>query len=72
MPAETPIAIRAERVRFSSSGSRVTAPVSFEAPEGALVAVLGGSGSGKTPLLLALAGRMRGWNGSLHISGRDH
>lgn len=71
MSTELPIAIQAERIRFSTRGQRVFAPVSFEAAEGSIVALLGRPGSGKTALMLALAGRMRGWNGAATVCGHD-
>jgi len=65
------IALRTERVRLSAKDRRVYPAISFEAPAGSLVALLGASGTGKTSLLLTLAGRMRGWNGVATVFGLD-
>ena len=43
--------------------------VTFEAPPGGLVAIEGPSGSGRTCLLLALSGRMRGTEGHAEVAG---
>jgi len=69
--SDTAIAIHAARVRLSSDGRAVYPAVTFEAPAGSVVAVLGASGTGKTSLLLTLAGRMRGWSGTLSVFGLD-
>lgn len=47
----------------------VFADVTFQAPPGALVAVHAGAGSGRTSLLLALAGRMRFTDGDATVAG---
>jgi ABC-type multidrug transport system ATPase subunit len=71
MGTDMPIAINVEQLRFAPGGKRSFAPVSFEAAPGDIVALLGGPGSGKTAMLLALAGRMRGWRGSVTVCGHD-
>ncbi|MFC7619982.1 ATP-binding cassette domain-containing protein [Microlunatus sp. GCM10028923] len=43
----------------------------FSVPRGGLAVVAGPSGSGRSALLLTLAGRMRGWTGALRVGGRD-
>ncbi|GAA1885728.1 ATP-binding cassette domain-containing protein [Streptantibioticus ferralitis] len=43
--------------------------VAFDAPPGSLIAVEGPSGSGRTCLLLALTGRMRGTEGHAEVAG---
>ncbi|MFC9145177.1 ATP-binding cassette domain-containing protein [Streptomyces bacillaris] len=45
--------------------------VGFSAPPGALVAIEGPSGSGRTCLLLALTGRMRATEGSARVGGLE-
>ena len=69
--SDTDIAIHAERVRLSSGGHRILPAITFDAAVGSIVALVGASGTGKTSLLLALAGRMRGWNGSIRVFGAD-
>jgi ABC-2 type transport system ATP-binding protein len=65
------IAVRAERLRLSSGGRTIYPAMTFQAPAGSLVALLGASGTGKTSLLLTLAGRMRGWHGTATVCGVD-
>lgn len=43
----------------------------FSVPQGGLAVVAGPSGSGRSALLLTLAGRMRAWTGALRVGGRD-
>ncbi len=43
--------------------------VTFEAPPGSLIAIEGPSGTGRTCLLLALTGRMRGTEGHAEVAG---
>ncbi|MFT4166251.1 MAG: ATP-binding cassette domain-containing protein [Microlunatus sp.] len=40
-------------------------------PRGRLAAIVGRSGSGRSALLLTLAGRMRGWTGWVRVAGYD-
>jgi ABC-2 type transport system ATP-binding protein len=69
--SETDIAVHTERVRLSAGDRRVYPPMTFDAPPGSIVALLGASGTGKTSLLLTLAGRMRGWHGAVTVFGAD-
>jgi ABC-type multidrug transport system ATPase subunit len=65
------IAVRAERVRLSAGDRRVYPATTFEIPAGTVATVLGASGTGKTSLLLTIAGRMRGWHGSASVDRID-
>jgi ABC-2 type transport system ATP-binding protein len=65
------IAVRAQRVRLSSGDRRVYPAMTFEIEAGSVTALLGASGTGKTALLLTIAGRMRGWHGDLAVCGLD-
>ncbi|MDR3687642.1 MAG: ATP-binding cassette domain-containing protein [Coriobacteriia bacterium] len=65
------IAVRAERVRLSGGDRRVYPATTFEIPAGSVAAFLGASGTGKTSLLLTIAGRMRGWHGCVEVDGVD-
>ena len=67
--SDIPTTIRTERLRLTSKGRRVYPPVTFQADAGSTVAILGAAGTGKTALLLTLAGRMRHWHGSAHVCG---
>lgn len=49
----------------------VYAQVDLSFRRGRLAAVVGRSGSGRSALLLTLAGRMRGWTGSCRVAGYD-
>ncbi|KAA0698055.1 ABC transporter ATP-binding protein [Neorhizobium sp. P12A] len=51
--------------------TRVLEGVSFTAPSGARLAVLGRNGMGKTTLLATLAGQTRRYGGSIRLGGTD-
>lgn len=68
---DTRPAITADRVRLSASARQVYPPLTFEVLPGSLAALLGASGTGKTALLLTIAGRMRGWHGRVDVCGLD-
>jgi len=67
----TESAVVARRLQLSTRQGPVFGPISFEAAVGAVTAVLGASGTGKTALLLTLAGRMRPSSGSASVLGLD-
>jgi len=71
MSNDTGAELRTQRLRLSSRARTVYPALTFEVRPGALAAVLGASGTGKTSLLLTLAGRMRGWHGSATVCGHD-
>src|SRR2546428_9477841 len=50
------IVLQAVTKRFTSAGTPAVADVSFEAPRGAITAVLGPSGAGKSTVLRIVAG----------------
>ncbi|WP_431679847.1 ATP-binding cassette domain-containing protein [Kitasatospora sp. KL5] len=62
-------AVRAEALSLRGARGWVYRDVEFEAPPGALVALEGEAGSGRTSLLLTLAGRMRPTGGSAAVDG---
>ena len=51
--------------------TEVLRDVSFEVPEGSVVALLGGNGSGKTTVLNALTGLIRPRSGSIKLAGHE-
>lgn len=60
--------IRLEHVSVSLSGRDVVSDLSFEAQAGALTAIVGPNGSGKTTTLRAMSGD-RAYRGNIEISG---
>src|SRR5215510_351224 len=52
-------------------GSHTLRNVAFEAPSGAVTAILGRNGVGKTTLLKCLAGLLPARSGSIHFDGKD-
>jgi ABC-type multidrug transport system ATPase subunit len=67
--SDVTIAIRTDRLRLSAKGRRVYPPVTLEVEAGSTVAIIGAAGTGKTALLLTLAGRMRHWHGTADMCG---
>lgn len=63
--------IVAQDLRLETPRGVVFDSISIEIPRGCLVAVTGQAGSGKSALLLALTGRMRGVTGQLTVDGHD-
>ena len=61
----------ARHLRLETPHSVVFEDVTAELPPGSLVAVAGKAGAGKSALLLALTGRMRGVTGDLMVAGFD-
>lgn len=71
-PTPTPTGyITATGLTLATSRGPVFEDVSFGFDKGALAVLGGPSGSGRSALLLALAGRMRGLTGSLRVAGFD-
>jgi len=63
-------ALQVDRVHAGYPGNPVLDGVDLEVPAGALVAVLGGSGCGKTTLLRAIAGFHPVDGGTIRLAGR--
>ncbi|HET9981586.1 MAG TPA: alpha/beta fold hydrolase [Ktedonobacterales bacterium] len=61
--------LRVEGLRAGYGPLDVLHDVSFEAPSGAIVAILGANGAGKTTLLRALTGLIRARGGSVSFAG---
>ncbi|MDJ1135346.1 ATP-binding cassette domain-containing protein [Streptomyces iconiensis] len=66
---DTGAAVSADGFGLKGPRGRVFSGVSFSADAGALLAVAGPSGSGRTCLLLALTGRMKATEGHAKIAG---
>jgi phospholipid/cholesterol/gamma-HCH transport system ATP-binding protein len=63
--------IRFDRVSFSYGARRVLHEVSFSAGFGEKIAILGGSGDGKTTILKLMLGLLRPESGKILIEGED-
>ncbi len=61
----------ARDLSLTTSRGEAFSQLNFELPRGSLGAVVGEAGSGKSALLLAMTGRMRGVTGSLTIDGES-
>jgi ABC-type multidrug transport system ATPase subunit len=64
-------ALEAKGLGLRAGGRTVYTGVDVEAPVGSVVVVRGRAGSGKTSLLLTLAGRMRPTTGELRVLGEE-
>jgi len=64
-------AVAARRLQLSTRQGPVFGPVTFDAAPGSVTVILGASGTGKTALLLTMAGRMRPSSGSASVLGLD-
>ncbi|WP_432549126.1 ATP-binding cassette domain-containing protein, partial [Kineococcus arenarius] len=65
------LAVRARDLTLRSGGRDVLTGVDVDVPVGSMLVVRGRTGSGKTSLLLTLAGRMRPTSGTLRVLGHD-
>ncbi|WP_432506369.1 ATP-binding cassette domain-containing protein [Kineococcus arenarius] len=65
------LAVRARDLTLRSGGRDVLTGVDVDVPVGSMLVVRGRAGSGKTSLLLTLAGRMRPTSGTLRVLGHD-
>lgn len=63
--------IEASRLSLITREGPVFSDLDFSVPRGGLGVIAGPSGSGRSALLLTLAGRMRGWTGALRVAGHD-
>jgi len=63
--------LRVDHLKVWYGVTEVLRDVSFEVPEGKVVALLGGNGSGKTTVLNALAGLIRPRQGSIAVKGEE-
>ncbi|BAH53180.1 thiol reductant ABC exporter subunit CydC [Rhodococcus opacus] len=66
-----PAEVVAKDLRCGWPGGQVTAPLDLDLPPGARVAIVGGSGSGKTTTLMTLAGLLPPVSGTVRVDGVD-
>jgi ABC-type multidrug transport system ATPase subunit len=69
--AKLPLDVCARDLRLVGPRGDVYGPVDLDVPAGWTMAVVGRQGSGRTSLLLTLAGRMRPTSGTLTVVGSD-
>eukprot|EP01035_Chromulina_nebulosa_P045864 gene45864-62114_t len=62
--------IEARDVSVAIAGKRIVGGVDFDAPPGAIAAIVGPNGSGKTTFLKALSGEFA-YTGHIALNGRD-
>lgn len=70
-PADGPGRLRAVGLRGGWPGGPVTEPVDLDLRPGSRVAIVGGSGSGKTTVLMTLAGLLAPRGGTVTLDGVD-
>jgi phospholipid/cholesterol/gamma-HCH transport system ATP-binding protein len=69
-PLDAPL-IELKDVRFGYGERAVLDGLSLSVPRGQILAVMGGSGNGKTSLLGLLGGRYAAWSGSVQVDGQE-
>jgi ABC-type multidrug transport system ATPase subunit len=70
-PIARPLGIHAVALQRAFGSVRAVDGVTFDAPTGAVTALIGPNGSGKTTLLLILAGLLRQDAGTVEVAGFD-
>ncbi len=63
--------IELKDVRFGYNERAVLDGLYLSVPKGQILAVMGGSGSGKTSLLSLISGKNKAWSGEIHIDGHN-
>jgi phospholipid/cholesterol/gamma-HCH transport system ATP-binding protein len=58
-------------VHFAYGGNPVLRGINLDVPRGKVVAIMGGSGCGKTTLLRAIGGQIRPTQGSVQVDGQE-
>jgi energy-coupling factor transporter ATP-binding protein EcfA2 len=69
---EQPPAVAATAISMRGPWGPVYGPVTFEIPRGGVTVLVGAPGSGRTALLMTLAGRMKPMGGTLDVLGHTH
>ena len=63
--------VRLENVRFAYGERAILRGISLSIPRGKVVAIMGGSGCGKTTLLRLIGGQERAVGGRVTVDGQD-
>ena len=63
--------VRLENVRFAYGERTILRDISLSIPRGKVVAIMGGSGCGKTTLLRLIGGQERAVSGQVTVDGQD-
>lgn len=66
-----PVAVHARGLRLDGKRGRIYGPIDLDLPTGSLTVLTGRAGTGKTSLLLSLAGRMNPSAGELTVLGYE-
>lgn len=67
----TDLLVELRDVRFAYGEREILHGVSLRIPRGKVVAIMGGSGCGKTTLLRLISGQVRATGGSVRVAGQD-
>ena len=70
-PEAAPLLVQARGLEMAGRESMVFGPLDFDIPQGNIGVLTGQQGSGRSALLLALSGRLKGVKGHLVINGED-
>ncbi|MDO8520330.1 MAG: ABC transporter ATP-binding protein, partial [Deltaproteobacteria bacterium] len=63
--------LQISQLSYSIDGKKILSDISFTLSEGDFAGLMGPNGSGKTTVIRALSGVIRGYDGVLSLSGRD-
>ena len=63
--------VRLENVRFAYGERTILRDISLSIPRGKVVAIMGGSGCGKTTLLRLIGGQEKAVGGQVRVDGQD-
>jgi len=70
-PAAREIAVELANVRFGYDRRVVLDGISMQIPRGKVVAIMGGSGCGKTTILRLVGGQIKPWSGRVMVGGQS-
>ncbi|OBH20242.1 ATP-binding cassette domain-containing protein [Mycolicibacter sinensis] len=70
-PEEKPVAVRARGISMTGPWGRVFGPLDLDIEAGGVTVLVGPPGSGRTALLMNLAGRMKPSTGTVAVLGHD-